>query len=57
MALGLEFYIDPLCFGSIMLVGCIALLISFPKCPGSSKSEFRAKRYGHFSDDHSMTGR
>jgi hypothetical protein len=43
MVLGWEFYVDPLCFGINMHVGCLALCISFPKCPRSSKSEFGAK--------------
>jgi hypothetical protein len=49
MVLGLEFYFDPLCFGSNMHVGCVALCISFPKCSRSSKSEIGAKSYSHFS--------
>ena len=57
MVLGLEFCVDPLFFVSNMHMVCVALYISFPKCPRSSKSEFGAKRYGHFSVDHSVTGR
>jgi hypothetical protein len=33
MVLGWEFFVDPLCFGTNMHVGCVALYISFPKCP------------------------
>ena len=57
MVLGLESYIDPLCFGSNMHLGCVALCISFPKYPRSSKSDFGAKSYGRFSGEHSVTGR
>jgi hypothetical protein len=57
MALGLEFCIDPLCFGSNMYVGCVALCISFLKCLRSSKSDFGAKSYGRSSERTSMTGR
>ena len=57
MVLDLEFYIDPLCFGSNMHVGCVALYISFPKCLRSSKSEFGAKTYSRFSAERSVTGR
>ena len=56
MALRLEFYVDPLCYGSNLYVGCVALCISFPKYPRSSKSDFGAKSYGHFSGEHSVTG-
>ena len=56
MALDLEFCIDPLCFGSNRQVGGVALSISFSKCPRSSKSEFRAKSYSHFSVERSVTG-
>ena len=56
MALDLEFYIDPLCFGSNMQVGCVSLLVSFPKCPRSSNSEFGAKSYNCFSIERSVTG-
>ena len=49
MVLGLKFCVDPLCFGSNMHVGCVALCISFPKCPISSKLKFGAKSYSHFS--------
>jgi hypothetical protein len=49
MAFGLEFCMDPLCFGSNMQVGCVALWVSFPKCPRSSKLEFGAKSYSRFS--------
>jgi hypothetical protein len=57
MALGLEFYIDPLCFGLNMHMGCVALCISFPKCLKSSKSDFGAKSYGRSSERTSVTGR
>jgi hypothetical protein len=43
MVLGLEFYFDLLFLGSNKHVGCVALCISFPKCPRSSKSYFGAK--------------
>ena len=56
MVLGLEFCFDPLCFGSYMHVGCVALCISFPKYPRSSKSEFGAKSYSHFSAQNSGSG-
>jgi hypothetical protein len=49
MVLGWEFCNDHLFFGTNMLVGCVALCISFPKYPRSSKSEFSAKSYSHFS--------
>jgi hypothetical protein len=49
MVLGLELYVDPLCFGSNMHVGCVDLCISFLKCPRSSKSEFKTKSYSRFS--------
>jgi hypothetical protein len=39
-----------------MLVGCVALYISFPKCLRSSKSEFRAKSYSHFCAQDSGSG-
>jgi hypothetical protein len=51
MTLGLEFCVDPFCFGSNIHVGCVALCISFPKYPRSSKSEFGAKSYRRFSAD------
>jgi hypothetical protein len=51
MVLDLEYYFDPLWFRSSMHVGCVALYISFPKYPRSSKSKFGAKKYGHFSGD------
>jgi hypothetical protein len=51
MVLGLEFYVDPLCFRSNMHVGCVALCISFLKCLRSSKSDFGAKSYSHSSDE------
>jgi hypothetical protein len=56
MVLGLEFCIYSLCFGSNMQVGCVALWISFSKCPRSLKSEFEAKSYNHFSVERSVTG-
>jgi hypothetical protein len=56
MVLGLEFCVDALCFGSNMHVECVALCISFPKCPISSKSEFGAKRYSCFSAQDSGSG-
>ena len=56
MVLGLEFYVDPLCFGSNMHVRCVALCIRFRKCPRSSKLEFGAKSYSRFSVERSMTG-
>jgi hypothetical protein len=43
MVLGLEFYFDLLFFGSNKNVGCVALYISFPECPRSSKLDFGAK--------------
>jgi hypothetical protein len=55
MVLGLEFCIDLLCFGTNMHLGCVALCISFPKYPRSSKSDFGAKSYSRFSDEHSVT--
>jgi hypothetical protein len=55
MVLGLEFCIDSLCFGSNMQVGCVALWVSFLKCPRSSKSDFRAKSYSCFSDETFVT--
>ena len=55
MVLGLEYCFDPLWFGSSMHVGCVALWVSFPKCPRSSKSEFGAKSYSRFSAERSMT--
>ena len=57
MVLGLEFYVDPLCFASNMHVGCVSLCISFPKYPRSSKSDFGAKSYSRSSDKHFATGR
>jgi hypothetical protein len=57
MALGLEFYIDPLCFGLNIQVGCVTLWVSFPKYPRSLKSEFRAKSCSHFSVERSVTTR
>jgi hypothetical protein len=57
MVLGLEFCVDPLCFGSNMHAGCVALYISFPKCLRSSKLDFGAKSYSRSSDEHSVTGR
>ena len=57
MVLGLESYIDPLCFGSNMNLVCVALCISFPKYPRSSKSDFGAKSYSRSSDKHFATGR
>jgi hypothetical protein len=57
LALGLEFYVDPLCFGSNMHVECVALYIRFLKYPRSSKSDFGAKSYSRSSDEHSVTGR
>ena len=57
MVLGLEFYIDPLCFGSNMQVGCVALWVNFSKCPKSLKSEFGAKRYSRFNNKRLVTGR
>ena len=56
MVLGLEFCIDPLYFRSNMHVRCVALCISFPKCPRSSKSEFGAKSYCCFSAQDSDSG-
>jgi hypothetical protein len=49
MVLGLVFCVDPLCFGSNMHVGCVALCISFPNYLRSSKLEFGAKSYRRFS--------
>jgi hypothetical protein len=49
MDLGMVFCVDPLCFGSNMHVGCVALCISFLKYPRSSKLEFGAKSYRSFS--------
>jgi hypothetical protein len=57
MVLKLEFYVDPLFFGSNMHVGCVALCISFPKYLRSSKPDFGAKSYSHSSDEHSVIGR
>ena len=56
MALDLEFCIDPLCFGSNMQVGCVALWINFSKYSRSSKSEFEAKSYSRFSAERSVIG-
>jgi hypothetical protein len=56
MVLGWELYVDPLCFGINMHVGCVALCISFPKCLRSSKSEFGAKSYSRFSAQDSGSG-
>jgi hypothetical protein len=56
MVLGLEFCVDSFCFGSNLLVGCVALWVSFPKCPRSSNLEFGAKSYSHFSVERSVTG-
>jgi hypothetical protein len=56
MVLGWKFYVDPLFFGSNMYMGCVALCISFPKCPRSSKLEFGAKSYRHFSAHDSGSG-
>jgi len=56
MVIGWEFYVDPLCFGTNMHVGCVVLCISFPKCPRSSKSEFEAKSYRRFSTQDSGSG-
>ena len=55
MILGLEYYFDPLLFGSNIHVGCVALWVSFPKYPRSSNSEFGAKSYSHFSVERSVT--
>jgi hypothetical protein len=57
MVLALELCVDPLCFGSNMHMGCVALCISFPKCPRSSKLDFGAKTYSHSSDEHYVIGR
>ena len=57
MVLGLEYCFDPLWFGSSMHVWCVALWVSFPKYPRSSKSEFGAKSYSHFSAERSVIGR
>ena len=56
IVLGLEFCVDPLCFGRNMHVGCVALCINFPKCLRSSKSEFGAKSYSCFCAKRSVTG-
>ena len=56
MAIGLEFYVDPFLFGSNLLVGCVALCLSFLKCLRSSNSEFGAKSYSNFSIERSMIG-
>ena len=56
MVLGWEFCIDPLCFGPNMHLVCVALCISFPKCPTSSKSEFGANSYSHFSAQDTGSG-
>jgi hypothetical protein len=55
MDLWVEYCFYPLRIGSNALVGCVALWVSFPKCPRSSKSEFGAKRYDHFSAGWSAT--
>ena len=55
MVLGWELCIDPLCFRTNMHIGRVALYISFPKCLRSSKSDFGAKSFGHFSGEHSVT--
>jgi hypothetical protein len=56
MVLGLEFCVDPLCFGSNMHMGCVALCISFSKYPRSSKLDFGAKSYNRSSDEHFARG-
>jgi hypothetical protein len=55
MAIGLEFYVDQFCFGSNLLVGCVALKVSFPKYPRSLNSEFEDKSYSRFSVERSVT--
>jgi hypothetical protein len=39
-----------------MPMGCLALCISFPKYPRSSKSKFKAKSYSRFSAQDSGLG-
>jgi hypothetical protein len=36
-------------------MGCVALWVSFPKCPRSSKSEFGSKSYRRFTEEWSVT--
>jgi hypothetical protein len=57
MVLGVKYYFDLLWIGSSVFVGCVALWVSFSKCPRSLKSEFRAKRYDRFSVGWSVTRR
>jgi hypothetical protein len=53
MALILEYCFDPLWLGSSGYVGCVALSVRFRKCLRSSKLEFGAKSYRHFSAERS----
>jgi len=45
MALGLKYYFDPLWLGSSIHMVCVALWVSFPKCPRSSNLEFGARSW------------
>jgi hypothetical protein len=56
MAFGVEYCFDTLWLGLSFHMGCVALWVSFPKCPRSSKSEFGAKSYHHFTEEWSVTG-
>jgi hypothetical protein len=56
MALGVEYWFDPLWLGLSVHMGCVSLWVSLTKCPRSSKLEFGAKSYRRFTEEWFVTG-